>query len=726
MTYVSKVLAPIALLMALHTVASAQQAPVPRPAKAGRKYTVKIDSSPQQAAIYLDDKKYGIVGYTPYSGKLAKGQWTLIVELPGYAPYSQIITVDRTHKDFMVVLQKVAQPGVIDVQATADQNVNGAQVFVDGQLEGTAPTLVQVKDGRHLVEIKKEEFHDFQQWVNLTEGQVVTLTPVLKAKVKATPKGSLLVDADVSDAEVYINGKKQLDTTPTVIDNLDEGDYIVEVRKAPATPWKQSVYVKGGQRTKVTAELKATMGSANKGGTVRVLSNVATAEVYLDGTYKGVVPLDLTGTAAGTHLIECRAKGYVSQEKSVTVNEGSADIVKFDLVATSVNTSTTGKIKVVSPVEEAKVFIDGANVGTAPIEKEVSAGEHFVVVSQVGYTKFEQKVAVDPGQTITITAQLKAVGAVRFLSTPETADILIDDEPVGKTPHLKEDVDVGEHVITMRVEGYYDFEETVRVEGGKIAVINATLKKIDTGKSDETILKEKWALTSYGARVMPFGRFTVDGMAGYPYWTEARATVGVADEKAYGWDVGIGFRSLLTNWEFLGTVRYRFFQKTPFAAAAFGTVGGGGGFSGRNSFTLQGGGLFTITFQGGLHAVTLTGRAYLDVWSDRLCGLDDKDVPIEDGVPDVCKMNAPTDAPDYPRAQELTGNTDLHDRDFGVRAFLSFVAEVALTQKVSAFLIFEGAPFQGQRAAYTGIFNGTMVSDEDPIYNGKLGLTLKF
>src|SRR4051812_3084191 len=140
------------------------------------------------------------------------GQWTLIVELPGYAPYSQIINVDRTHKDFMVVLTKQVVPGVIDVQATADQNVNGAQVYIDGVLEGTAPALTNVDKGRHQVEIKKEGFETFSQWVTVTEGQTVTLTPVLKAVAKVIPKGSMLVDADVADAKVFVNGKEQPDT----------------------------------------------------------------------------------------------------------------------------------------------------------------------------------------------------------------------------------------------------------------------------------------------------------------------------------------------------------------------------------------------------------------------------------------------------------------------------------------------------------------------------------
>lgn len=714
----------LALSCGLAADAFAQQTE-PRPVRKGRKYTVTIDSAPQQAAIYLDDKKYGIWNYTPWTGKLAQGDYTLIVELPGYEPYTQRIRVARDSRSFFAPLVKQVQPGKIDVQSTADPNVNGAAVWVDGLQAGVAPIEIEVKEGRHQVEIKKPGFEDFSQWVNVSQGQRIVIAPVLRPMSK--PKGSLLVDADVPGAEVWIDGRLQPDTTPTLVDNLDEGQYVVEVRKPPATPWKQTVYVRGGQRTKVTATLAATV-AANQGGTVRVLSTIPNTEVWLDGVLKGTAPLDLANISPGEHLIECKAKGYQTFEHRARVNTGSAEILKCEMVSLSGPAATTGKIKVVSPVPEARVFIDGANVGTAPVEKEVSAGEHFIVVEQTGYARFEQKVSIEPGQTLTITAQLRAVGTLRFLSTPDGATVKLDGEVIGRTPLVKEDVDVGRHVVEIHLDGYMDYEnDEVMVEGGKVGIINASLEKIILGPSPEDLRRAKWALSSWGARVMPFRRFSTDVMTGFPYWLEARATVGVADRRAYGWDVGIGFRTLLTNWEFLGTVRYRFFQRDPFAFAVFGTVGGGGGLDGRNSFSAQGGALVTITFQGSSgHAVTITGRAYLDIWSDRLCGLEDDGMTLAEGAPEVCKGAAGmATMEEIERARELTGNDDLLDRDFGARVYLSFVSEVALSELMSIFLVFEGPPFQAERAAYTNTFNWSMFS-EDPIYNGKLGLTLKF
>ena len=569
----------------------------------GRKYLVKIDSSPQNATVYLNDKRYGPVGYTPFKGRITRGDFKLIVELPGYKTGERPIRIARATREFFVVLEKTEAVGTVDVQATADANVLGAAILVDNLQKGSAPLPVDIAAGRHLLEIKKEGFATFSQWLVVKEGERITMNPVLKAAVVEKAKGSILIDADVPDAEVYLDGQKQADLTPTLIDNVDEGAHVISVRKAPAVPWKQTVFVKSGERTKITAELAATL-LASKGGNVRVLSNVEGARVFLDGEEKGKVPVDLEAIAPGVHLVQVSAEGYEPKEEEVTVKAGSSAILKITLGKKN-SLAAIAKIKIVSPVPEAEVFIDGASVGKVPIEKELSPGAHFVTVQKHGFKTFEQKMALEAGQIMTVTAELRAVGTVRFLSNIVGAEVLVDGEPIGKTPLVRDDVDVGQHIVTIRAQGFYDFESEATVKGGETAIINSDLKRINTGPTPEEIARTIHGLTSFGARTMPPGRFTVDAAAGYPYWVEARANVGVSNTATLGWDVGVGFRSLLTTWEILGNVRVRFFERRPFAFAAFGAIGGGAGFDGRNMFTLQGGLLGSITF-GDL--VTVTGR----------------------------------------------------------------------------------------------------------------------
>src|SRR5262245_19170268 len=105
--------------------------PLPRPVRKGSKYTVKIDSSPQQAAIYLDDKSYGIVGYTPFKQKLTKGDYKIIIELQGYKPTERMVRIDSKNKEFFIPLERQILPGTVDVQAVSDPSLIGATVLID-------------------------------------------------------------------------------------------------------------------------------------------------------------------------------------------------------------------------------------------------------------------------------------------------------------------------------------------------------------------------------------------------------------------------------------------------------------------------------------------------------------------------------------------------------------------------------------------------------------------
>ncbi|HET7505986.1 MAG TPA: PEGA domain-containing protein, partial [Kofleriaceae bacterium] len=221
---------------------------------------MKIDSAPQGAAIYINDKSCPAVGVTPWAGKLNNGDYTVIVEAPGYEQATRPFKVAKVRKaqELFVPLVKKLDPPKIDVRADADKNLFGATISLDGQPQGQAPMVITTTAGRHLVQIKKDGFEEYSSWIETKENQVQTVAPALKELAK--PKyGTVVVDADVPDAEVFIDGNKHPDNTPAVISNVIEGLHVIEVKKAPGLPWTQTVEVKATQQTKVRAALAATM-----------------------------------------------------------------------------------------------------------------------------------------------------------------------------------------------------------------------------------------------------------------------------------------------------------------------------------------------------------------------------------------------------------------------------------------------------------------------------------
>src|SRR5215831_6439500 len=99
--------------------AVAQQAPAIRPRVKGRTHRLKIDSSPQQAAVYWDagsnPKGYGIAGYTPITLKVPRGPVKVIVELNGWKPQEQNLDV-RKSQTVMFTLERAPSVARLDLQ----------------------------------------------------------------------------------------------------------------------------------------------------------------------------------------------------------------------------------------------------------------------------------------------------------------------------------------------------------------------------------------------------------------------------------------------------------------------------------------------------------------------------------------------------------------------------------------------------------------------------------
>ncbi|MDX2092860.1 MAG: PEGA domain-containing protein [Kofleriaceae bacterium] len=726
------------LTFVLVLVGSTRAAEAACPAKARSMYKVKIDSAPQGATVYIGDKSCGAVGVTPYSGTLAAGTYPVIIELAGYEPGSRSFKVAklRTVQEVFVPLVKKAEPPKIDVRADADKNLYGAQVSLDGQPQGVVPVVITTTAGRHLLEIKKDGFEGFSSWIEAKMDQIQTIAPTLKEIAK--PKyGTIIVDADVADAEIIVDGNKHPDNTPSVINNVIEGVHVIEVRKAPGPPWRQTVTVTANQQTKVRAEIAALLNGGV--GVIRVLSDAQGARAFIDGTDMGPVPVDIKDVKAGDHIIQVKAPGFQTGEKQVSVIAGRSEIVKFDLNPEAAGDN--GLLKVVSTVPEAEVFIDGAAVGKVPQEKKLAAGVHPVVVRLAGHKQFEQNVRIEPGQTVTVQADLKAVGRLRILSTPSNAVVLINGLPAknGEGQEIRTPIDIevetGESVVRIESPGFQAFEQTLTIEGGKTQTISRELSV--AGLSEAELVAEQRGLSSWGARTLPAKRSTIDVDVGYPYFAGGRVTVGAFRiAKKFGFDANVAVRTMLSRTELGLGGRVMLVEHDPFAGAVFTQFWYGSKLlddSGRNGFTWDLGLIGSLT---ALSHVTISGRAYAQIFSDRHC--PELDANTDNGFAttdpsDTCVAykNMTLSPTELSRVNKLVGidsstqySADFYGRDSGVRFNLAIAAELAVRQRWNVFGTLEGA-FGGERGLFTSEFSGPMAATDYQLYL-RIGTTYKF
>jgi len=727
--HVLRLLGLLLPLFAFARSADAQPANCPN-AKAQRtQYAVKIDSAPPGAAIFIDSDQCASIGQTPWTGKLNPGALTVVIKKDGYKMAVKTFNVSKIRKVQELFVPMEAQPR-IEVNASADKNLIDADVTLDGVPAGkiSGPLIIQTTAARHLLEIKKPGYETLQQWVDLSTAPSVVLTPVLKLVAMF---GSVLVDADVPDSEIYIDQNKHPDNTPATIQNVPVGVHVIEVRKNGQSQTKP-VTVTANQQVKVRLELTAGVG------VVRVMSDTAGARAFIDSIDKGPVPVDIKDIKAGEHMIQIKAPGFKTYEEIVVVAPGSSKAVKKELEADV--PADSGTIKIVATVQDSTAFIDSVQVKTGEDIRK-PAGEYLVQVRKPGYKQFEQKVKVDAGKPITITAELKMVGKLRILSNPAGANVMINGFSVGKTP-IETDAETGDTILRIEMPGFNAYEETIKVEGGdKTQTISRELAI--AGKSEAELVNEQKGLSSFGARTLPRGRSTVDFDLGYPYFLNGRITVGAGRiAKRFGFDATVAVRTMLARTELGLGGRAMLTNADPFSAGVFTNLFYGSKLfddSQRSGVTWDVGAIASLT---ALSNVTISGRAYFELWSDRHCpaldagmanGFEGTD-PTNTCIGYKARVLDGQDPADFSdddrrRVEKLTGNTgaDFFGRDNGIRFLVSIGAEIALQQRWNIYGIIEGAPFQGkdERALFTSLFSGSM-GDNDFLIYARFGLTYKF
>jgi hypothetical protein len=686
----------------------------PRPAVKG-KYKLKIDSSPQQGAVYWDSsanqqpKLYGIAGYTPITIKVPKGAVKIIVELSGFKPFEQVLDV-RKNTSISPTLERAPRVAKLDLQSNTDSA--GADAVIDGVPRGTIPNSFELSAGRHQIEVKKAGYKSFSDWVDLQEGERRTRDVSLERA--EAPTGTLLVNSDAG-GDVYVDGQRK-DAAPAIINGLPAGDHVVEVKKDGYPPWRQTVTVAAGQQVKVAASFGAATASS-----LRIISNEPDVEIFVDGEQKGKAPVTIQGIKPGEHIVGGRKARFKSLEQTVRVAAGENAIVSFRMEVAPPD-RPRAVLKVQSQVPNAEVFLDGSSLGRAPVDRnDLDPGKHYVVVHKDGFTDFKREIILIENQPVTLVADLAATGGLRILSSPEGAEVKIDGELIGRTPVQRDAVTSGDHIVEFKLNGFFDHKETMKIEGGREKVFSVDMKAMPSGPTPEQMQRRKQGMSSFGAKTNPVGGVTADFGLGYPYYVTVRLAVGALAKP--GLDVGVEFQTFFSIADLSLFGKLQLVEAGPFSFAVRGDMGGGTGVNGRDTYFLDLGAIASLAFS---DVATVNGSIRYSAWSDKFC-------------PSATQRSNGVDAdtfctdPAYynPGPMQLFDEDPTNNRFSGQRLYFGIGISAAIDRFTSFFFQIEGLPFADQlsykpRLAFMDAYNGALIAKNDHFVYGMAGITLKF
>lgn len=119
--------------------------------------------------------------------------------------------------------------------------------------------------------------------------------------------------------------------------------------------------------------------------------------------------------------------------------------------------------------------ITATPIGTSPLRRvRLRGGPHTLFFTLDGYVPGQIQVNIARNNE-TFTGTLTQAGGIYISSDPDGAQVSVDGNEVGTTPHRVNNIAPGQHVVEVRREGVPTFRETVSVGAGALATVNATM-----------------------------------------------------------------------------------------------------------------------------------------------------------------------------------------------------------------------------------------------------------
>lgn len=284
--------------------------------------------------------------------------------------------------------------------------------------------------------------------------------------VRLRPKfGWIEVDDNEGSAgaDVYIDNVK-VGRIPFRSANLSSGRHQVELVKELYKNYKEEVFVGDSATVKVAPRLEPDFATTT-------LTVDADAEIFVEGERKGV--RTWTGPLKrDSYNVEVRQKGHRSVSQVITVSGTGDQIIKLNAPV-----PVFGSLVITSQPSQAKVYVDGEEKGTTPLQlAKLPVGSHEVTIRRDGYQATQKTVEIKENAEATADFRLSTICRVQLVtSAAPGTEIFMDGKSIGKSPVTVE-VPAGKHRMKATAEGFYSYDEEIDIDGLH-PVVDLKLKK---------------------------------------------------------------------------------------------------------------------------------------------------------------------------------------------------------------------------------------------------------
>ncbi len=195
---------------------------------------VTIAVTPTQASLQTESSLHFRLGDRLF---LPQGEHVVVAQAAGYKSEQRKLVVKRSLAGERVQIDLGLLPGIVQF----DTEGVTAEVLVDGEILGAAPSRLEIPAGQHELQLRAPRYLDQVSQIEVQGGGKAQTIKV----VMAPAWGRLKFSTVPAEAEVSIDGKP-VGQTPVDLE-LDSGLRSLEVRAAGRRPWRNQLAIVAGQ-----------------------------------------------------------------------------------------------------------------------------------------------------------------------------------------------------------------------------------------------------------------------------------------------------------------------------------------------------------------------------------------------------------------------------------------------------------------------------------------------
>lgn len=277
-------------------------------------------------------------------------------------------------------------------------------------------------------------------------------------------------------------------------------------------------------------------------GSLRVVSEPPGASVRIGVRELGQTPLVVENLPAGEHEVRVALEGHKTVVQTVTIPRQKLAELSVTLV------KDLKRVRIESRPEGALVSLDGEEVGVTPVViEQLQTGQHELRLSLPGHATEKRTVRVRPEEgEQNFLVELRALaGNLRVETTPPGATVAVDGTERGQTPLALMGLPIGQHQVSLTLEGHLPVSRTVEIQDQELAVVQEKLVRAEGSIAVRSVPRgarvvldgEDKGVTPRTLEHVPVGmRMLSISLEGYRTWT---ARVPVAHGQTTKVEVGL-------------------------------------------------------------------------------------------------------------------------------------------------------------------------------------------